>query len=98
MLYVCTTRLCGAPDVDRMGGSLAGRSFIAEAMDESQLALNAYRETKYITSGRSTCIHWIGLAMLMIVLGVVLDDVGWEHVLVSELRWHADRPILFLWE
>ncbi len=65
--------------LDRMGGSLAG-AFIHAAErhgDESQLALNAYRETKYdYVRQVDVHSHWIGLAMLMIVLGVVLDDVA----------------------
>lgn len=65
--------------LDRMGGSLAG-AFVHAAErhgDESQLALIAYRETKYeYVRQVDVHSHWIGLAMLMLVLGVVLDDVA----------------------
>lgn len=65
--------------LDRMGGSLAGAfTHAAERRrDDSQLALIAYRETKhdYIRQV-DVHSHWIGLAMLMIILGVVLDEVA----------------------
>lgn len=65
--------------LDRMGGSLAG-AFVHAAErhgDESQMALSAYRETKYeYVRQVDVHSHWIGLAMLMIVLGVVLDDAA----------------------
>ncbi len=65
--------------LDRMGGSLAG-AFVHAAerhWDDSKLALIAYRETKYdYVRQVDVHSHWIGLAMLMIVLGVVLDDVA----------------------
>jgi low temperature requirement protein LtrA len=62
----------------RMGGSLAGAfTHAAERRwDDSQLALIAYRETKYdYVRQVDVHSHWIGLAMLMIVLGVVFDEV-----------------------
>ena len=62
----------------RMGGSLAGAfTHAAERRwDDSQLALIAYRETKYDYARQvDVHSHWIGLAMLMIVLGVVFDEV-----------------------
>ena len=62
----------------RMGGSLAGAfTHAAERRwDDSQLALVAYRETKYdYVRQVDVHSHWIGLAMLMIVLGVVFDEV-----------------------
>ena len=64
--------------LDGMGGSLA-RAFTNAAErrgDDSQLALTAYRDIKY-TYVRQVDVHshWIGLAMLMIVLGVVFDEV-----------------------
>ncbi len=65
--------------LDRMGGSLAGAfTHAAERRrDDSQLALIAYRETKhdYIRQV-DVHSHWIGLAMLMIILGVVFDEVA----------------------
>ena len=65
--------------LDRMGGSLAGAfAHAAERRgDDSQLALTAYRETKYdYVRQVDLHSHWIGLAMLMIVLGVVFDEVA----------------------
>jgi hypothetical protein len=68
--------------LDRMGGSLAGAfTHAAERRwDESQLALLAYRETKYdYVRQVDVHSHWIGLAMLLIVLGVVFDEVAFEE-------------------
>jgi hypothetical protein len=65
--------------LDRMGGSLAGAfAHAAERhWDDSQSALIAYRETKYdYVRQVDVHSHWIGLAMLMIVLGVVFDEVA----------------------
>jgi len=66
----------------RMGGSLAGAfTHAAERRwDDSQLALIAYRETKYdYVRQVDVHSHWIGLAMLMIVLGVVFDEVTFSE-------------------
>ena len=68
--------------LDRMGGSLAGAfTHAAERRwDDSQLALIAYRETKYdYVRQVDVHSHWIGLAMLLIVLGVVFDEVAFEE-------------------
>jgi hypothetical protein len=65
--------------LDRMGGSLAGAfTHAAERRwDDSQSALTAYRETKYdYVRQVDLHSHWIGLAMLLIVLGVVFDEVA----------------------
>jgi len=65
--------------LDRMGGSLASAfTHAAERRwDDSQLALIAYRETKYdYVRQVDVHSHWIGLAMLMIILGVVFDEVA----------------------
>ena len=58
--------------LDRMGGSLANAFAHAadRRWDDSQLALTTYRETKYdYVRQVDVHSHWIGLAMLMIVLG-----------------------------
>ena len=64
--------------LDQMGTSLA-RSFAAAAsrdMVQSQTALDQYGETKYDYVRQVDChSHWIGLAMLMIVLGAIFDRV-----------------------
>jgi hypothetical protein len=69
--------------LERMGGSLAGAfAHAAERRgDDAQVALTAYRETKYdYVRQVDLHSHWIGLAMLLIVLGVVFDEVAFaEH-------------------
>jgi low temperature requirement protein LtrA len=68
--------------LDRMGGSLAGAfAHAAERRgDDSHLALTAYRETKYdYVRQVDLHSHWIGLAMLLIVLGVVFDEVAFAE-------------------
>jgi hypothetical protein len=74
--------------LDRMGGSLAGAfTHAAEGRwDDSQLALIVYRETKYdYVRQIDVHSHWIGLAMLMIVLGVVFDEVAFAERAVSAI-------------
>ena len=68
--------------LDRMGGSLAGAFAHAAERggDDSQDALTAYRETKYdYVRQVDLHSHWIGLAMLLIVLGVVFDEVAFAE-------------------
>jgi len=68
--------------LDRMGGALSNAfAHAAEhRWDESQHALTAYRETKYdYVRQVDVHSHWIGLAMLMIVLGVVFDEVAFSE-------------------
>ena len=68
--------------LDRMGGSLAGAFANAAERrgDDSQHALNAYRKTKYdYVRQVDLHSHWIGLAMLLIVLGVVFDEVAFAE-------------------
>lgn len=65
--------------LDGMGGSLT-EAFVQAADrngEKSESALAAYRETKYgYVRQVDVHSHWIGLAMLMIVLGVVFDEVA----------------------
>jgi hypothetical protein len=65
--------------LDQMGGALA-QSFVAAAerdVVQSQAALNRYGETRYdYVRQVDFHSHWIGLAMLMIVLGVAFDGVN----------------------
>jgi hypothetical protein len=65
--------------LDRMGGSLAS-AFVHAAerrMPEAQGALDVYARTKYdYVRQVDVHSHWIGLGMLMIVLGVVFDEVA----------------------
>jgi hypothetical protein len=67
--------------LDRMGGSLAA-AFVHAAeghLPEAESALNNYASTKYDyvrqVDGHS---HWIGLAMLLIVMGVIFDHVAFS--------------------
>ena len=68
--------------LDRMGGSLT-HSFSAAAnrnAGQSEAALEQYRETKYDYIRQVDAhSHGIGLAMLMIVLGVVFERVNFRE-------------------
>lgn len=65
--------------LDKMGGSLTA-AFTQAAERErgkSETALVSYAETKYdYVRQVDVHSHWIGLAMLMIVLGVLFDEVA----------------------
>jgi hypothetical protein len=68
--------------LDQMGGSLA-QSFAAAAnhdLGQSRAALERYGETKYdYVRQVDVHSHWIGLAMLMIVLGVIFERVNFRE-------------------
>jgi hypothetical protein len=68
--------------LDQMGGSLAA-SFRAAAgrnIDQSQTALRRYTETKYdYVRQVDAHSHWTGLAMLMMVLGVIFGRVNFRE-------------------
>jgi hypothetical protein len=65
--------------LDRMGGSLA-TAFTQAAgrrLPEARTSIDIYAATKFdYVRQVDVHSHWIGLAMLMIVLGVVFDDVA----------------------
>jgi hypothetical protein len=64
---------------DRMGGSLTAAFTHAAQRQPAQLAasLEEYREAKYNHERQVDAHgHWIGLAMLLIVLGVAFDRVA----------------------
>ncbi len=68
--------------LDRLGGSLA-QAFADAAQgnrDASAMAIATYATTKY-SYVRQVDVHshWIGLAMLMIVLGVAFERVGFAE-------------------
>jgi len=68
--------------LDRMGGSLATAfTFAAERrMPEARNAVDVYGATKYdYVRQVDVHSHWIGLAMLMIVLGAVFDSVAFSE-------------------
>lgn len=72
--------------LDGIGASLAG-SFVAAAERNGtamQASLERYREAKYVYD-RQVDVHghWIGLGMLLIVLGIGLDRVGFAE------RWRS---------
>ena len=65
--------------LDRMGLSLAG-SFTEAAqghLPESDAALRTYASTKYeYVRQVDSHSHWVGLAMLLIVMGAIFDHVA----------------------
>ena len=67
--------------LDRMGGSLA-QAFLSAAqrnMVDAHGAIVAYASTKYdYVRQVDVHSHWIGLAMVLILLGVVLDNVAFS--------------------
>ena len=70
--------------LDQLGGSLT--EAFQHAADrhpaQSQAALDAYEETKYdYVRQVDAHSHWIGLAMLMIVLGVLFERVNFSEVM-----------------
>jgi hypothetical protein len=68
--------------LDRMGASLT-EAFVQTADgngDGAAGALNAFVNTKYVYVRQvDVHSHWIGMAMIMIVLGVVFDSVGFAE-------------------
>ena len=70
--------------LDQMGGSLA-RAFASAAeqdSSESQTALQAYASTKYdYVRQVDAHSHWIGLGMLMILLGALFGRVNFSEAI-----------------
>ncbi len=68
--------------LDSIGGSLAG-SFVQAAerrLPEAHGAIDAYAAAKYnYVRQVDVHSHWIGLAMLMIVMGAAFDRVGFSE-------------------
>ena len=68
--------------LDRLGGSLtqAFQHAADQHPAQSQAALDAYGETKYdYVRQVDAHSHWIGLAMLMIVFGVLFERVSFRE-------------------
>jgi hypothetical protein len=68
--------------LDQIGASLAtGFARAAEKrMPEAHAALNTYAEAQFdYVRQIDVHSHWIGLAMLLIVLGVIFDRVGFDE-------------------
>lgn len=75
--------------LDRMGGALAnGFLRVAERqIPEAHASIDSYGWTRYnYTRQVDVHSHWIGLGMLMIVLGVVFDRQGFSE---QTRRWLA---------
>jgi hypothetical protein len=68
--------------LDRMGGSLT-TSFVDAAernLPAAQLAVEEYAETKYdYVRQVDAHSHWIGLAMLMVILGLVVERTAFTE-------------------
>jgi hypothetical protein len=68
--------------LDGMGASLSS-AFVHSAQrhpESARAALSRYRETKYVYDRQvDVHSHWIGLAMILIVLGIALDRVTFPH-------------------
>lgn len=68
--------------LDRMGGSLTAAFFHAAEghLPESESALEGYASTKYdYVREVDSHSHWIGLAMLLIVMGAIFDRVAFSE-------------------
>jgi len=68
--------------LDRIGGSLAGAFSAAAQRDhaEAASALSVYSATKFdYVRQVDVHSHWVGLAMLLMVLGVIFDEVGFGN-------------------
>ena len=90
--------------LDQMGGSLA-QSFASAAtrnVEQSNAALEQYGKTKYdYVRQVDAHSHWIGLGMLMIVLGVIFGRVNFSEglrqvVALSMLAGSALFPLAVL--
>ena len=68
--------------LDRMGGSLTA-AFVDAAernLPAAQLAVDRYAETKYdYVRQVDAHSHWIGLAMVMIILGAILERMAFAE-------------------
>ena len=78
--------------LDRIGVSLASAFTRAAEQDPAQVkaSLANYREAKYVYERQVDAHgHWIGLAMVLIVLGIAFDRIGfsekWKLVLAIAL-------------
>lgn len=76
--------------LDKMGGSLA-TSFVTAAQrhqPESEAALASFVATKFDYVRQVDChSHWIGLAMLMIIMGMAFDAVAFSETMRQALAW-----------
>jgi hypothetical protein len=76
--------------LDRIGGSLAAGFSSAAARNSAGVdaALGQYREAKYVYDRQvDVHSHWIGLAMLLVILGIAFDRVGFSESVKTLLAW-----------
>lgn len=74
--------------LDRMGGALASAFTHAAQRQEAEVtaSLAEYREAKYVHERQVDAHgHWIGLAMLLIVIGMAFDRVGFAEKQLAAL-------------
>jgi uncharacterized membrane protein len=76
--------------LDGIGLSLSS-AFSSAAERQSapvEAALARYRETKYVYDRQvDVHSHWIGLATLLVVLGLALDHLAWSERTQRSLAW-----------
>lgn len=76
--------------LDRMGGSLAS-AFVKAAegdMNQSRVSVHSYASTKYdYVRQVDAHSHWIGLAMVLILLGLIFDRVALSETTRRLLAW-----------
>ncbi|SRR5579871_1621887 len=68
--------------LDTIGGSLSSAFTAAAERNDAAITpdMNQYRETKYAYDRQvDVHSHWIGLAMLLIFLGIIFDRVPWSR-------------------
>jgi len=76
--------------LDRMGGSLA-TAFVQAAnrdMTQARTAIDSYAVVKYdYVREVDAHSHWVGLSMILIVLGALFDRVGFSIAVRQALAW-----------
>ena len=80
-LWTALRRIRGTSDARRMGGSLA-TAFVQAAnrdMAQARTAIDSYAMVKYdYVREVDAHSHWVGLSMILIVLGTFFDRVGFS--------------------
>jgi len=78
--------------LDGIGAALTN-AFTAAAQRQpaqAQAAMAQYRETKYVYERHvDVHSHWIGLALLLIILGLALDHLSFSEMIKRLLAWFA---------
>ena len=76
--------------LDSIGGALTAGFSSAAARNSPGVdaALGQYREAKYVYDRQvDVHSHWIGLAMLLVILGIAFDRVGFSESTKTLLAW-----------